>query len=1115
MTKVSVIVPIYNVEEYLEECLDSLVHQTIDGLEIILVDDGSTDNSGKIAQQYADSHENVSCHHIENGGLGHARNYGVQFAHGTYVCFADSDDVVPDYAYQEMYELGEKHGCDMVIGDVKRFNSKREYSSGLHRRAFRNAKEVMHITSNTDLLYDTTSWNKLFRYDFYQREKLKWAEGILYEDIPVSIPAHYMANKVAYLKKIVYKWRARDGASASITQRRGEIDNFIDRLSVLKMVDTFFDEHVTDQRLQRDKEVKWLGLDLKMYIDALPDRDEEYQRQLINLIADYLPRINEDAFQKIHAIDRIKYYFIGKRDLEGLLSALRFEKRGMKTLRVRFDKKTKRYYGNFPFNVKDHQLFDMTDELRSDSLMHRTRTVGLDEDNGLTISGNMSIRLLDVKHKGQANLQTFLVDSSGREVMSVDADLFKYGNVHTYNVSRDYMRVVRRTNVCKGFKIVVDAEALAALPEGTYGVAVAYQTGGLSCDRLRLGRPVAGGHPRPYAVLLGDKAISIDYDVNYYLCINVEYCRTSVERAAVVGGTALEVNNVDGTQITRDIDLESGHWQAFPDRYFVRTPLYQHYGQSLVQIVGNRRGELCVQPMNLGFLAVACSITESTATVDIEPPAGIELSGIRAVRLVGDAFGVSVSVPYKFVNTDDGQQRVRVCVELQAADQVSDLRADKYGCFISCADDMGNVSEYVVYNTFERQHSYPNAKVGSYRYTMITGSTQFRLEVSQIPEKIDASKRYHRLAVKYLYPLMRLLPLKKDWIVFEAYWGSKTDCNPGAFYEYIAKNHPEYTCIWSLKDKRIKVPGKPKRVVRDSLEFYYVMARAKYLINNVNFVDGYEKRHDQIEIQTMHGTPLKTLGLDVPGDFPTQSIVNAFLRRCNRWDYLVVQSTKVEEITRSCYAYKKQYLETGYPRNDILFNCNDEQNIAKLKQKYGINPNKKFILYAPTWRRSGKFELHLDLASMANRLGSDYQIGLRVHHLALSGLDKDSLDGRIINVSYVKSMEELFLISDIVITDYSSLMFDYAILGRPLLFYVYDLEEYRDHLRGFNIDLESEAPGPLLFNTEEVIQSIQNIDEVRNRYQDAYRAFRNRYCTFESGHASEQIFNRVFNNYTN
>jgi len=372
------------------------------------------------------------------------------------------------------------------------------------------------------------------------------------------------------------------------------------------------------------------------------------------------------------------------------------------------------------------------------------------------------------------------------------------------------------------------------------------------------------------------------------------------------------------------------------------------------------------------------------------------------------------------------------------------------------------------------------------------------------------TKNKRRILKKYVYPLLRLLPIKKKYVIFEDWWGGKYHCNPKYLYKYIDTNYPEYKTIWFLNDNYIPITGNALRVRRKSLKYYYYLAVGNYFVNNVNFADEYEKRKGQIEIQTMHGTPLKTLGLDVPGEVDDPIKREKFLRRCNRWDYLVVQSDKASQITKSCYAFKKEFLRTGYPRNDILFEKNNKSDIDELKISMGIPTSKKVIMYAPTWRKRNVFDLKLDIEDMKNRLGNEYVLLLRIHPFAYAGFDDSMTNEFVLNFSGYESVEELYLVSDIVITDYSSVMFDYTILNRPILFYTYDLEEYRDFLRGFNFDFESEAPGPLIQDYDELIQSLLNINDVYEKYYDSLQKFRNKFNEYEKGTASKQIFDNVF-----
>ena len=196
----------------------------------------------------------------------------------------------------------------------------------------------------------------------------------------------------------------------------------------------------------------------------------------------------------------------------------------------------------------------------------------------------------------------------------------------------------------------------------------------------------------------------------------------------------------------------------------------------------------------------------------------------------------------------------------------------------------------------------------------------------------------------------------------------------------------------------------------------------------------------------------------------------------------------------------------------MLFAKNNEKDITDIKKKLGISPEKKVIMYAPTWRVRNQFNMKIDIQELKKQLQDDYVLMLRIHPFAVKGLKEDLLDEFVINVSNYPSVEELYLASDIVITDYSSVMFDYAILNRPMLFFTYDLEDYRDTLRGFNFDFVAEAPGPLLKTSDEVIQSIVNIDKVAQEHDEALQKFRKKFCEYEKGTASEQIFQRVMQN---
>ena len=1113
--KVCCVVPIYNVREFLPDCLDSLAEQTLgaEGLQVVLVDDGSTDGSSQIADDYARRYENFEVHHIENGGLGHARNYGVRFADATYVCFADSDDVILPYAYEEMYELGEKNGTDLVVGDVVRFNSKKEYASLTQRRAFKDAVELMHITTHPNLINDTTAWNKLFRKSFYDKNSLFWAEGIKYEDIPVTIPAHYLANGVSYLNKVIYKWRSRDNSAQSITQQRvSDPRNFLDRMTVLSMVDEFFERQGLDETQRLVKDVHWLKVDLALYVNDCLSAPAEYCERVVNAVADRLKTIDPRAFDELDAIDRIKYRAVALRDVDKLIEVLRFRKRGMKTLSVRRDARSGRWYGNFPFAWCDRALMDMTNELSRSGLRQRILSVSLDEVRGLMVTGRAFSPYVGEFRRSKITQGARLIDRDRHEICDVTISPVAAKKPIRVDLSRDYRRVVPRWRRHARYECAIPLEALSSLACGEYKILLSHSVGDLTFDPRPLTSPVKGEGPRPWSLLHDGRKYSVGYDPNYDLVISVSEADSLVSDVSCENGRVLLAAR--GGDVAIDCaSLEHGVVQQIGLDLPDVAPRYLELGDDVLSLRPNKGGgiSLCLHPS--GFLAESFGVEgDHLLRFCLRALGGRRFAAIERASFEGGSFGASVEASVRDVRVEgEAISTLEVCLDLADPRATALMRRDVYELVLWARDSSGGVQRCRVCSASVKRPEKGNTCAhGGYRYWLGVRGLTPTVSVSVVEPWYEKGRRRKRVSGALLYPLFRMLPICSKTVVLESYWATKTDCNPYALYRWLDAHHPEYDCVIPVVDVRMPIEGGGRKVRYNSLAYRYELARARYFVNNVNFPLWHKKRAGQVEVQTMHGTPLKTLGLDVKSDFPTEKSVEDFLYKCRRWDYLVVQGKACEDITRSCYRYEGAYLETGYPRNDELFEGNNPKNISALKESLGLDPNKKLVLYAPTWRIKNRFDLELDLARMCDELGDEYQIALRVHHLSSAGVDRSSLDSRIVDLTFAKSISELYLVTDVLITDYSSVMFDYATLRRPMLFYPYDLEDYRDNLRGFNIDLESEAPGPLLFSTDDVIESIKNLDETVANNQDRYNAFVEKYIEFERGEASSAIYDRVF-----
>ena len=373
---------------------------------------------------------------------------------------------------------------------------------------------------------------------------------------------------------------------------------------------------------------------------------------------------------------------------------------------------------------------------------------------------------------------------------------------------------------------------------------------------------------------------------------------------------------------------------------------------------------------------------------------------------------------------------------------------------------------------------------------------------------------------KYLYRHQYTKkPIEETWVMFECFRGESYADSPKYIYEYLASHYPgKYTFIWVLNNTHTTLPYPGIKVKRFSNKYAYYLARSKYLVFNARQPLWFKKREEQVFLQTWHGTPLKRLVFDqeeVTAASPTYK--KQFYHQKQEWDYLIAANRFSSDTFRSCFMYDGNMLEVGYPRNDLLYSDNKEQSAQKIRRHLGIPNDKKAILYAPTWRDDDyygkgqyKFQLKLDLSLLKEKLGNEYVILLRTHYYIADKLDLEGLDGFAYNVSNHDDITEIFLISDICITDYSSVFFDYANLQRPILFFSYDLDKYRDVLRGFYIDVEKELPGPLLYTSEEILEAIEKVDEVTIEYQERYQEFYQKFCSLEDGNASKRVVEAVF-----
>ena len=365
---------------------------------------------------------------------------------------------------------------------------------------------------------------------------------------------------------------------------------------------------------------------------------------------------------------------------------------------------------------------------------------------------------------------------------------------------------------------------------------------------------------------------------------------------------------------------------------------------------------------------------------------------------------------------------------------------------------------------------------------------------------------------KYLKNFYNKEDINDKLIIFESYMGRQYSCSPKSIYQAMMQDekYKDFIKVWAFKN-----PEKYKYLLNNDNtivikykgnDYYKYYSTAKYWVTNSRIPNEIKKHPDQVYVQCWHGTPLKKLGLDIENytgtKISTKDLHNNYRVDAQRYSYLVSPSDFFKEKITSAFGLKEvgkenSFIEKGYPRNDFLYEFT-ESDSNRIKEKLNIPNDKKIILYAPTWRENQHkpgvgytYDLGLDFDKLQRELQEEYVILFRAHYFISNAFDFKKYDGFIINVSKYDDINDLYVASDMLITDYSSVFFDYANLNRPIIFYMYDFEEYKNNMRDFYISVD-ELPGPIVKDEINLINEIK-AQSKKFEYNKKYKAFNERF----------------------
>ena len=417
---ISVIIPFYNVEDYIEECLDSVIAQKGVRTEIILVDDGSTDGSVEIVKDFIRRYKNISLYHEDEKGPGAARNLGVKYASGEFIAFADADDILKEGIYERMYKTAKHNDADICICHVARLDGTKKVPSDLHERVFRDYKLCTNIRESYELIHDTTVWNKLINRNFYLENGITFPEGIVYEDIYVNDDLHDNCSRVAMVSEIGYLWRIRkDPGKESITQKFYSDNNIRDRFSAARWLLEDFCARDLPEGLKKEAQYKLLHSDLKLILDSVEYVPDDRALQIMAEVRDFVKdHIDDDVMETASIQDMQRYDCANRGDLEGLRKLLVYTREAYDKAPV--TERDGKLYAELPediFKVKKRDLKDEFSRMR--------RKVWVDDisiaDGGFNIDAHIYIPRYNMKDPEDQSIEITLVNEETGHTVNVDA----------------------------------------------------------------------------------------------------------------------------------------------------------------------------------------------------------------------------------------------------------------------------------------------------------------------------------------------------------------------------------------------------------------------------------------------------------------------------------------------------------------------------------------------------------------------------------------------------------------------------------------------------------------------------------------------------------------------
>jgi CDP-glycerol glycerophosphotransferase (TagB/SpsB family)/glycosyltransferase involved in cell wall biosynthesis len=1016
----SVVMPVYNVEAYVGEALDTVLTQSLHNLEVIAVDDGSTDGSLQILRDYERRDARVRVLTQTNSGQGIARNLGVEHAQGEFLTFVDSDDTIPPGSFEHMVDTLRRSGSDFCVGSVRRLRHSQYLRTTWQRTVHQADRIGTTIDEFPAAMQDIICANRMFRADFWRTKVGGFRGGIAYEDHVPMLAAYVRATKFDILSKVTYNWRLREDHT-STGQQKANIQNLLDRIEVKEEAHELLKAEATD--FVYDVWVaRCLEVDFSPYAAQGLDADAAYRDVLSAAYRTFCDRATERAWDLVRVYPKVRGHLVAEDRWDAVEDATNY------FLSVHQVPPTKVVDGVLLADLPTDRLFaaDLPEHLLRMAPLEAhfegvVQKIAWRDDHAL-VTGWMRHRSLDIAEPEPA-LELSLRSGDRTVALEVEHVAIPEANL--------WAQLPYSGCEHGGFRVRVPYAGLDG--HDRWQLHGAITVDGITSSGAFHYRIQGSSAEHPGSATQGTTLVEAGWDPSDGF--GFQRVRTGPGRVKPPNRLAVHAAELGDGELRLRVTGSGDLTQATLGNARLQLPL--------IDVKADDTGHV---------LRFDTRVSEFGAPPGPAPSGDYELSlrGVPAVA-TGDLLG---ELPER-------------------------LRTDDLGVDLSLGKTVGQ---------------------------------QRVLRLSVVPTlRHDELGTYHQFRLQAAYQ-RSTAPLTES-ILLASYLGESCTDSQLAIDRHLAATRPDLERIWGVQDSSTHVPDGARAVLLGSAEWYDAVASSRYLCKNIDFGPWLRVRPGQAYLQTFHGYPFKSMGRDFwrSKGFPPGQVRHFANRASGEWDLILVPSPECEAYYREQYGYKGAVLAAGYPRTDVLVNADAAQVRRDVLARIGVPEDRTVVLYAPTFRDTLTTRVYaarrfddLDLDELTRRLGRDYVVLVRGHNNNQREADRVGRAATVVDVTDYPDINDLTIAADVAVLDYSSLRFDWAITGKPMVFFVPDLDSYFG-LRKPLFPFEESAPGPWARTTSEVAAHLTDLDGVRSSFAGEIEAFNARFNALNDGHATERV----------